>query len=255
MSSPPGRRVTVVLGVLLWTGALFALPVAAQRPPDLSPSIGLSASFDAVLGAFVTLVVGGGLVVLAPEFTERTTDRVLEEPGGTFLYGLGIVVAAFVLAVLLAVTVVGILLVVPLLVALVVVGTFGFLATGRAVVDDLGTALLVAVLVSAVTSGVPYLGGLVGFVIASMGSGAWYLEYRDDGAGPGDGTPGVDPVSGDRAEVTAAADAGDRGAGRLDSTASEPGDDSPGATGAAAEASTDPGDGWTAGFEDDLDRE
>lgn len=244
-----------MFGTVLAVTALFALPVAAQRPPEFAPTTGLSLWIDAVAGGLVTLLVGGGLVALAPEFTERTTDRVLDAPGEAFLHGLGIFVAALVFAFLLAITVVGLVLVVPLLVALFVVGQIGYLAAGRAVVDGWGAALLVAVVVSAVASGVPLLGGLVGFVLACLGLGAWYLDYRDDGTSAGGEATGVDPVSGEAAGATAAAGGGGRDAGA--SGAGSAGS-SPGRHGAAdgdGDADDDPGDAWTAGIDDGPDRE
>jgi len=43
------------------------------------------------------------------------------------------------------------------------------------------TVLAVAVAAAAVTGRIPVLGGLVGLVLNSMGIGAAYLDYRDDG--------------------------------------------------------------------------
>lgn len=234
MPSPPVRSGTRSLGTLFGVIALSPLPVAAQRPPDFVPTTGFSMTVDAVIGGIVTLLIGGGLIALAPEFTERSTDRVLEDPGETFLYGLGIFIAALVVVFLLAITIVGIVLVVPLVIALVVGGEIGYLAAGRAVVDDLGPALLVAIVLSAFASGVPWVGGLVGFVVASTGTGAWYLDYRDDGSSAG-GSPGIDPVSG---EPAGSAHTGETGDGTRDA-----GDGTP-------DADDESGDAWTAGFDD-----
>lgn len=231
MPSPPVRSVTTVLGAVLGVLAVSTLPVAAQRPPEFYPTTGFSMTVDAVLGGVLTLVIGGGLVVLAPEFTERTTDRVHEDPVETFLYGLGIFVATIVVVFLLVISIVGIVLIVPLVIALVVVGEIGYLAAGRAVVDDWGPALLVAIVLSAFASGVPWLGGLVGFVVACTGTGAWYLDYRDDGTSDVDDSRGFDPVSG---EPAGAADTDERGDGNRDE------DD-------------EPDDPWTAGIDDGRD--
>jgi hypothetical protein len=253
MSSPPVRSGTVASGALLAAIALFALPVAAQRPPEFAPTFGLSLWFDAVAGGLLTLLIGGGLIALAPEFTDRTTDRVHEDPGEAFLYGLGIFLAALVVAVLLAITIVGLVLVVPLVVALFVVGHIGYLAVGRAVVDDWGPALLVAAVLSAVASGVPVLGFLVGFVLSSMGTGAWYLDYRDDGGGAGR-SPDGDPVSGERAGSAADAGGGSRDAG---TGGREQSGSAAGRSGSTVDGdqAADPGDAWTAGFDDDPDGE
>lgn len=194
MRSPPlpNRRIarsTAIAGaVAVGALSLLALPGAAQQPPDQVPTTGFSLWVDAVVAGVVTLLIGGGFVALAPGYTERTTDRVLETPGETFLYGLGIFVAAIVVIFLLAITIVGLVLAIPLLIAMVIVGELGYLAAGRAVSDDWGPVLLIAIVISAFASGVPYLGGLLGFVLGCLGMGAWYLEYRDDGSGSGSGT-------------------------------------------------------------------
>ncbi|PSQ13934.1 hypothetical protein BRD02_10980 [Halobacteriales archaeon QS_8_69_73] len=66
-------------------------------------------------------------------------------------------------------------------IVLAIVGYLGFLAAGRAVSDRWAAALAVAVALAVFTGGVPVLGGLIGFVLSSMGIGAAYLDYRDDG--------------------------------------------------------------------------
>lgn len=236
--------------------AVLALPAAAQQPPDQVPTTGTSMTVDAMVGGIVTLLVGGGLIAVTPEFTERTTDRVLAEPGETFLYGLGIFVAAVVLVILLAITIVGLVLAIPLILALAVVGQVGYLAAGRAVADEWGVVLLVAVVVSAFASGVPVLGGLVGFVLSCFGFGAWYLDYRDDsGGGTGQQTAHAGGSnSGSSADVTDEWGAGSRptGTGGDDDRGSPDG----GGTDAGADAGdgaaddTDDGDPWTSGFDD-----
>lgn len=174
--------VAVLLGVVVYTA-----PALAQQPgPGPGSEIGLlgvSLLVQAVFGALITLTVGGGWILLAEEYTERTTDRVLEQPGRTFLYGLAIAIATFVLAVLLVITIVGVVVAIPLFVALVVIAELGYLAVGRAVVDDWLAVLGVAVVAAAFAGGVPVLGGLVGFVLSCMAYGSVYLEYRADDEG------------------------------------------------------------------------
>ena len=116
-----------------------------------------------------------------PDYVERTTDRILDAPGETFVYGIVIGIVGGIVAVVLVFTVVGILVSVPIVIALAVVGYLGFLAAGRAVSESRGTVLAVVVAAAAVTGGIPVLGGLVGLVLNSMGIGAAYLDYRDDG--------------------------------------------------------------------------
>lgn len=129
-----------------------------------------------------TLVIGGGLVALAPEYTRRTTDYARSRPIAAFLYGLFVTALAFVGLVILFVTVIGIVLAIPIALAWIVVAELGFLAAGRAVTGDWGVALLVAVLLSAFAGGVPVLGTGVGFALGTVGLGAAFLEYtaKDD---------------------------------------------------------------------------
>lgn len=268
MSSPPPLNRRIELSTALGAVALLvglALPAAAQQPPDRVPTTGGSMLLDAAVAGVVTLLVGGGFVALAPEYTERTTDRALEDPGETFLYGLGILVAAIVVVFLLAITIVGLVLAIPLVIVLAVVGQLGYLAAGRAVADDWGVALLFAVVVSALSNGVPVLGGLVGFVLGSVGTGAWYLDYRDGGSGSGgsdfdpsySGGPGGS-TGGDVSDEWGASESGLGAAGATHGAdvdaGSEPADgDADGYPDGDAEAD-DPGDEWTAGF-DREDRE
>ncbi len=176
MQRPPARRLGLAAGCLC---LIAAAPAAAQQPAP--GDVGLSLTARAFASALVTLVVAGGLVALVPEYVERTTDRILDAPGETFIYGVGIGVVAVIVAVVLVFTVVGIVVSVPILIALAVVGYLGFLAAGRVVSESWGAAVAVAVAVAVVTGGVPVLGGLVGFVLNSMGIGAAYLDYRGDG--------------------------------------------------------------------------
>ena len=205
MPSPPLSRERTVAATAVGAVLLFVLPVAAQ-PTNPTPEPGLSPVGQAFGGALLTLVVGGGLIALVPEYTERTTDRILETPGETFLYGLVLTVLGLVLAFLLAITVVGVILVVPLVVAAVVLGELGYLAAGRLLTDDWAVVLLGAVVVAAFAGGVPFLGTLVGFVLGSMGIGAWYLEHRDGGSGGDAGDSDVAPAPDGNAEKTAARD-------------------------------------------------
>lgn len=160
-----------------------ALPIAAlgvAQVPTQRPVAGFS-FVEEILGAvLLTLVIGGGLILLKPGYTDRATLRVLEEPSDALLYGIGIgLVAAIVLAVL-VVTVVGIVLAGPLAVVLFVFSEIGYLAVGRALTDNWIGVLLVAMAASAVVVAIPILGALLGILLSSFGIGAAYLEARGD---------------------------------------------------------------------------
>ena len=175
MQRPPPCRLGAVAALCL----VAAAPAAARQPT--AGGLELSPAVRTLTSALLALVVAGGLVALVPDYVERTTDRILDAPGKTFIYGVVIGIVGILVAVVLVFTVVGILVSVPILIALAVVGYLGFLAAGRAVSESWGTVLAVAVAAAAVTGGIPVLGGLVGLVLDSMGIGAAYLDYRDDG--------------------------------------------------------------------------
>lgn len=243
----PRRLEHVVLGTIAGALLLFVVPVAAQQAPfGPSPETGLSLTAQAITSAVFTVIVGGLMLALAPDYTERTTDRIIENPGETFLFGLGIFVAAVIGIFLLAITVIGLLLAVPMVIAMAVIGVLGYIAFGRALVDDRGAALLIAAVVSAFTAGVPILGGLVGFVLGCMAFGAWYLEYKSDGSRSGGRSGGVDSVSGGTSKRTTArtGDTEEWGTSWDDGPASGTNSDTDGTA----------DDGWTTGFDDDADR-
>ena len=176
MFRPPGRSTVSAAVATLVAATIFVAPAAAQQPET-----GIAPVGEAVAAAFISLVVGGGLILLAPDYTDRTTQRILDEPGRTVLHGIGIGFLAMIALVVLILTVVGILLAIPLAIVLVVFGELGYLAVGRLFTDDWSVVLLVAVGTSAIVGGLPVLGALLGLVLSSLGLGAAYLEYADDG--------------------------------------------------------------------------
>ena len=176
MSCPPPRTLSRLLVIPVLTATLVVTPAAAQQPDT-----GLSPVQEAAVAALVTLVVGGGLIQLAPQYTDRTTRRIHVQPWRTLAYGVGIGLVVMVATVFLLLTRIGIILVIPLAIVTLVFGELGYLAVGRALFTDWGTALLVAMCVSAIVGGVPILGLLLGLVLSSLGLGTAYLDHRDGG--------------------------------------------------------------------------
>ncbi len=176
MPRPPVRPSIQLLLVLLLVPTVLGTPAAAQRPETGVSPLG------EVLGAVLTtVVVGGGFILLAAEYTDRTTRHIREKPVETFLYGFGIAIVALIALVVLFVSVIGVILAIPLAIAMLIVSEIGYLAVGRVVTESWGFALLIAVGASAIVGGVPIVGTLLGMVLSSFGFGAAYLEYRDDG--------------------------------------------------------------------------
>lgn len=176
MARPPADSSLrgVVTGILALS--LFVTPAAAvQQPgPETSPAV------DAVVAMLISLVVGGGLITLAREYTERTTQRIHDRTGEVFLVGLLLSIVSAIVIVLLALTVVGLLVVIPILIGLIVVGELGYLAVGRVFTDSWELVLLIAVATSALVGGIPVVGVALGLVLSSLGLGAAYLDYRAD---------------------------------------------------------------------------
>ena len=189
MFCPPVRR---PLASALPVAALGLAQISAQRPEmEVSPVEGILA------GVLLTLVIGGGLIVLAPDYTDRATLRILEEPLDALLYGIGIGILTTIMVAVLMITVVGIVLAVPLTIVVLVFSTIGYLAVGRALTDNWIGVLLVAMAASAVVVVVPVLGALLGILLSSFGIGAAYLEARGDtrtrpDRSEGDGRPATD---------------------------------------------------------------
>lgn len=135
--------------------------------------------------AIITLVLCAIYVWGATAYTGRTTTRIHRQPGRTFAYGFGFLVAFVVLFVALFITFIGIFIAIPLalLFALgfIVWGQLGYLAVARFVTDEKWQVVAVATGVSFLAAVTPTVGTLAGVVIGSLGVGSAYLEFRGDG--------------------------------------------------------------------------
>ena len=150
---------------------------------DLAPSWVGSA-----YGVAVNLALGAVLLLAFPRFSRDVADRV----GGDALRSGGVGLLALIgtpiLLVLVAVTIVGIPLalvgVAAYVVAIWVASVYGRYALGSWVLGRVGrpnrwVALLLGVLGVAVIALVPWIGGLVDFVVLLLGLGALALGVRD----------------------------------------------------------------------------
>jgi hypothetical protein len=183
---PVGRRLAIAPPVA-------ALVVAQSMPRR--PEVAISAAEELAAAVLFTLVVGGGLILLAPDYTDRATRRVLDEPIEALLYGVGIGLVVAIATGVLLVTVVGVLLAAPMVLVVLVLSVVGYLAVGRAVTDNWAGVLLVGIGASAVVAAVPIVGGLLGLVVGSFGLGAAYLEARGDTRTRPDRPEGAEPTS------------------------------------------------------------
>ncbi len=155
--------------------------------------------FSDVIGWLVltSLLVGAAvlLAVVVPRPLRASARSLESSPVRSFVLGVGSVPVAIILVFLLAITVVGALLLVPAYLALLLFGllvTAYFLGrkvvlvTGRYRAGDALAAAVGAVLVAA-TLWIPFLGGLIFFALALLGTGAAVLALltrRRQGAAP-----------------------------------------------------------------------
>src|SRR5215210_1075422 len=143
--------------------------------------------FSDVIGwsILTSLFVGAAvlLTILAPRPLRASARSLETSPGRSLVFGVGSVPVVVVFFVLLAITVVGALLLVPAYLALLLFGllvTAYFLgrklvlATGRYRAGDALAAAVGAILVAA-TLWIPFLGGLIFFALALLGTGAAIL--------------------------------------------------------------------------------
>lgn len=172
------HRSVAVLGLLLAfaPAAVAAQPSAAAQSPQLPPAV------QALVGFVATLALGAMLLALAPGFVDRAVDRIHEETGPCFGWGVVMFVAFVSLSVTLAATLIGIVLVIPLAFGFVAVAflgnALGYLALFDGVLDSRKQALFAGAAVAGATNLIPVLGGLVGFVVGSLGVGAVVQDYR-----------------------------------------------------------------------------
>ena len=143
--------------------------------------------FSDVIGWLIltSLFVGAALLltILAPRPLRASARSLETSPGRSFVFGVGSVPVVIVFFVLLAITVVGALLLVPAYLALLLFGLLVtayclgrklVLATGRYRAGDALAAAVGAILVAA-TLWIPFLGGLIFFALALLGTGAAIL--------------------------------------------------------------------------------
>lgn len=177
-------------GSLRYDGSLQGNRDAVEGEIVRDPSIGSETdpSFESIVsglftvyGFIVNLLLGGLLLLLFPRFSDQIADRVATEPLRTGAIGLGLFVVVPLLLLVFAVTVIGIPLAVAgaFLFAFVawVALVYGRFALGAwllslADYENRWAALLLGLLLGAVFGLVPYVGGLLNFLVFVLGLGA-----------------------------------------------------------------------------------
>lgn len=152
------------------TGGILLQSAGDVNQPGISPTT------QAAGGLVFTLVVGAIMLAAAPNYVDSIVEDIHEEPVASFAWGILALIVFVGAMVLLAITIVGIVLVIPLLLAFVVLAIVGnvlaFIAVCDGFVDSRWVALVVAAIVTAVLNLIPIFGGIVSFVIGSLGLGA-----------------------------------------------------------------------------------
>ncbi|WP_226481641.1 hypothetical protein [Natrinema amylolyticum] len=165
----------------------LAVAAIAQADPGVNIDIGTTDGLlGGAIGAFLTtLVVGVILVAVAPDYTERMMADVLEEPVGTFAYGIVSLLAIGLLILLLVVTIIGILIAFPLFVLAYLVwaigGAIAYLAIADRLVgrnDEWFKRLLVAAAMSGALA-LTGVGGILAVCIGAAGFGAVLRDYLE----------------------------------------------------------------------------
>lgn len=158
-------------------------PALVQPPRQDAFELFVSIGIEFVSSAIILAILGAIVLWVAPDFTADGVEYLHEEPVEAFLYGLIAFVVTVVGTLLLAVTVIGLLVVIPGLIVLAILGigattvsviSFGSwlrAAFGGGATTEYGTALVVGAIVWAAAELVPVVGGLIVFVVSTMGYG------------------------------------------------------------------------------------
>lgn len=161
-------------------GSVLMTAVVAQIDSGIDVDIAVGERVaGSAIGAFLTtLVVGAILIAVVPEYTERMMGVVLDDPAGSFVYGILSLIVLFVVTLLLVITVIGILAAFPLMVVAYVVWAIGAAIAYLAIADRLvghENGWLKPLLVGAGINGllvVTGIGGLLTICIGATGFGA-----------------------------------------------------------------------------------
>lgn len=118
---------------------LQTVALVAQTDPGVNIDIGTTNGLlGGAVGAFLsTLIVGAILVAVVPEYTERMMAGVLDDPIGSFAYGIVSLLAIGLLILLLAITVIGLILAIPLFFVAWLVWAVGAAIASLAIADRL----------------------------------------------------------------------------------------------------------------------
>lgn len=162
----------------VWIGAAAAVVSQVDSSIDLDVALGEGVVGGAVGAFLTTLVVGAIMIAVVPDYTERMIGVVLDDPVGSFVYGLVSLIALVLLTVLLVITVIGIVVALPLVLLAYVAWAIGGAIAYLAIADRLvghEDGWLKPLVVGAAINGllaVTGVGGLISLCIGAAGFGA-----------------------------------------------------------------------------------
>jgi MFS family permease len=170
------KSVVVTLAVVAFAGLAVAQQFPQQpQTPTFSPVVSLGVSL------VVNLVIGGIVVLAAPDYVEGRMRAIRGDPAVSFIWGL----VTFVVLILASILIITLIVTIPALLVLGIVGgaiatvTVGTLIAERATDPSLLVGLVVGAVVLAVVGLIPILGGIVNFVVGMLGAGAMVKGYND----------------------------------------------------------------------------
>lgn len=174
-------------------------------PMEIERGAATAAKVAGILGVVLALaglaLLGGLLLALFPGFVQAASRTLGSEPGKSLALGFALLVSLPVAVLLLFVTVIGIPIGLAVLLLYPLALVLGYLAVafyagdkgltllrrGRASASTRFTAFLFALILLALLTGIPLVGGLIAFLSVLSGLGAWVLYLYRMVAGPKSG--------------------------------------------------------------------
>ncbi|WP_435069204.1 hypothetical protein [Haloplanus sp. C73] len=156
----------------------FAGVAVAQSPMGSESELAVRLGLQFGVVFVLNLLLGGALLGLAPEYTQRMLDELRDDAGAAFLWGLLAGIAVPICLVLLAITIIGLVVTIPGILVLFVVGLVGNAVTicwlgslirGRESPDAL--SVVAGAFVLAVVGAIPVLGNLITTFVGFFGMG------------------------------------------------------------------------------------
>ena len=157
---------------------LFAGVAVAQSPMGSESDFAVRIGIQFGVAFLINLVLGGALLGLAPEYTERMLTELRDDIGAAFLWGLLAGIAVPIALVLLAITIIGLIITIPGLLVIFVLGIVGNAVTicwlgsllrKQEMPDMLSVAA--AAFVLALVSAIPVVGSLISTLVGFFGLG------------------------------------------------------------------------------------